>query len=293
MMNPSVATRTTTWVCRGFAAPSAAHAAKPMQDAILSRPAGGGPAELATVAVCDGHGHAKHFRSGIGSKVAATAAVESLSALMKQLARTEVRKSMLPVFRAKLAREIYDRWQEIVARHAACEPFPERRLGKLTEGERSLVERFPQVAYGSTMLAASFGARFGLLVRIGDGVIACCNDAGETQLPFQEAEKQGPQTASLSLPNAVDLIEVRLVSYGSDPPPAFVALASDGYPDAVGGVQEFLRRVKVFHGLMRDQGVGGFAKELARHLQDEQGSLFDDTTIGLLIRSDFAAGRRS
>lgn len=38
--------------CRGFAAASAAHATKPMQDAMRSRPAGSGLAGLATVAVC-------------------------------------------------------------------------------------------------------------------------------------------------------------------------------------------------------------------------------------------------
>jgi len=279
------------WFRIGITAPSAGHwkAGKPLQDRMMGWPTGVDSAPISTVAVCDGHGHGRHFRSAIGAEVAAEIAVRELARFTSELwkAEGEDDPNLVQQLCSIIGTRICEQWKTRVRQHSECEPFPPRHLAQLPEDDAARYRLFPEIAYGSTLLAASLTNRFGLVFGVGDGIIACCEDDGEVSVPLGECEKKGPATASLCSPDAAARMNFRFLDFKSTAPPRFVVMASDGYPDVSSGIENFQYHMETFNCLLDEQGISGFQQSLKQHLQDEADNLFDDATLVFLIRSDW------
>ncbi len=268
----------TAWRALTATVRGAVHAATglPNQDAVAAHPIG---QDGAVVAVADGHGHQRHFRSARGARLAVTIASAAAQELTGQLDSLVTVRQLEDEIRAVLVPAIAERWRDAVARDLNSEPFTERE-----EASRAPLDD-AVIAYGSTLLLAVVWRPWLMLAQIGDGDIVCILPDGSALLPVpDDPSLDGRQTSSLCEPCAVDEFRVAVVDLSVTELLA-VMLATDGYGNAQ----------------LADPWAGSFSKDLAELLgkydpewlgsqlpiwagrcASGDGSA-DDTTIGLLL----------
>lgn len=117
----------------------------------------------ALLAVSDGHGSGKCFRSHEGSRLAVDAAIEILREFTAFVANeclppAEIHRHA----REQLPRKLWHAWREKVRTHYAEHPLTDEELGKLDEQTAATVKEItardgPFVAYGATLVTALLG----------------------------------------------------------------------------------------------------------------------------------------
>lgn len=225
------------------------------------------------LAVADGHGSAKCFRSDYGSRFAIDAAMALLA--MPQLPDSE-----------RLPEELVCRWRRSVENHLAEEPIAtntlkqlERKLGK---DARRAVECDPALAYGSTLLAAMVSDTSVCYVQLGDGDILAVSKAGAVERPWpRESDRIGDETASLATEGAAREVRIRV----TEAMPALVLLATDGYANSFREDGGFLAVGRDLLQMIHKEGIAPVDENLETWLREasELGS-GDDITVGLLWR---------
>ena len=188
------------------------------------------------MAVSDGHGSSRHYRSDRGAAFAVRSALELLRA-----ATGEGSREALGRFVPRLAQDLVATW-----------------LGRVDADLRSDPVREPPgfesyAAYGATCVAAAIGPGLALFVQIGDGDAFAAGPGGEVARAVpQDPHLVGPATYSLCQPDAVARVHVRMFETPhAFCAPDFVLLATDGlsksYPrddlllDAVRHLRDSLR----------------------------------------------------
>lgn len=154
--------------------------------------------------VADGHGGSPYVRSGLGARIACTAA-------LKVLKDTN--------FKNQNVHNIKERFDQLVDRHLKWKPlsiYEKEQLGALPEN----------YAYGTTLLAVKITTTDTTLLQIGDGKIHAIKRNGEffPELP-DDSNCIGNNTSSLVLENAVDRIRIMHYSEAAE----CVILYTDGY----------------------------------------------------------------
>jgi serine/threonine protein phosphatase PrpC len=225
------------------------------------------------LAVADGHGSAKCFRSDYGSRFA-------IEAAMGLMAAPHIPDA------ARLPAELVCRWRRSVQNHLAEEPIAsvtlkqlERKLGK---DARRAVERDPVLAYGSTLLAAMVSDTSVCYVQLGDGDILTVSEAGEVERQWPREEEQiGDETASLATRDAAREVRIRV----TEAAPAMVLLATDGYANSFREDGGFLAVGPDLLRMIHTEGIAPIDENLETWLREasELGS-GDDITVGLLWR---------
>jgi serine/threonine protein phosphatase PrpC len=261
----------------------AAHlaAAMPNQDAVGSRgESGSGGAAALAVAVADGHGDPRHFRSGRGSRFAAEVAcalgcdvLGPLAGAGPEAVRAQLDGRLLPA--------IVEGWRAAVAEDLAHHPFSAQELGHRQPGDDALV------AYGSTLLLAVCAGPWLALAQIGDGdmLLVGADGAAATPVPSDPA-LHGRFTTSLCQDDA--LVHFRTAVLDVEARAVEVLLlATDGFGNAQAtepwqpGVGADLLQ------FVRQRGLAWMAEQLpawAARCASAEGS-GDDTTLALLVRS--------
>jgi hypothetical protein len=265
------------WQVLGRSVRGASHVRSglPNQDAIGWREnadcAGG-----VLLAVADGHGSAKCFRSDYGSRFA-------IDAAMALMAAPQILDP------ARLPEELVCRWRRAVQNHLMEEPIAtttlkqlERKLGK---DARRAVECDPVLAYGSTLLAAMISDMSVCYVQLGDGDILTVSEEGAVERPWpREEDRFGDETASLATRDAAR--EVRIQVKGTpEAMPALVMLATDGYANSFREDGGFLAVGPDLLRMIHTEGIAPIDENLETWLREasELGS-GDDITVGLLWR---------
>lgn len=272
--------RIATWhVIIGSARGAAHHAdGLPNQDAVARQD---GPGGVVTVAIADGHGHARHFRSADGSALAVDVGCQVASRIAARLtAAGTLTKQEVGLAAQELTRAIVADWRAAVANQLAVRPYTTREQSVL-----DLAGDGPEVPYGSTLLVGMIAGSWLVCAQIGDGDMLAVGPDGRSFYPVTADDRlDGQHTTSLCQPDAVasfragahDLREVRL---------AALLLATDGYGNAQAeepwqpGVGRDLAELAAQHDHhWFDQQVPGWARRCA----SSEGS-GDDTTIALLL----------
>ena len=150
----------TVWRAIGRSVRGASHvrSSLPNQDAIAWLPKSGeGPPII--VAVSDGHGSPRNFRSDLGSKIAVRLATEIVQSLLVEGQPDPARLSAIKrTAEERLPRELTRRWQEAVNRHLEMQPITPKELDLLEERRdakaRRSVERTPHLAYARCIAPA-------------------------------------------------------------------------------------------------------------------------------------------
>jgi hypothetical protein len=194
----------------------------PLQDAAGSRRVSGGLA----LAVADGHGNRRHFRSARGSELAVEAGLGAAGALAARLAASPQAAAVAATARAELVPAVLRQWQ-----HAVQDDLDERPLAA---GDLRLVRREDPltVPYGSTLLLAVLVSPWLLLCQIGDGDIVVVGPDGAATAPVPgDPLLDGQRTTSLCQPDAADVFRMAVLDLGRGPVAA-VLLATDGFGNA-------------------------------------------------------------
>jgi len=295
-VNKAKSNHSIAWRAIGTSVLGASHerSGLPNQDAMAIVPESSEGLPL-VLAISDGHGSAKSFRSDIGSqfavKIAQTVFAEFLGKLdqfdhlpedNKPLAIKRHAEELLPV-------NIVRQWQEAVKDHLNRHPFSEKELARLQEksGATALkvVQENPSHAYGATLLATAITENFILYLQLGDGDILTVSELDEVRNPISKDQRlMANETTSLCLPEARQ--DFRIVfQVLSGAPPALIMLSTDGYSNSFRDEAGFHRVGSDILNMIRRDGIKTVAATLESWLNTtSQNGSGDDITVGVIKR---------
>lgn len=243
------------------------------------------------VAVSDGHGSAKYFRSDKGAELAVEAAKNTFlwfqenAASFSTYSRTEIENL--------LTRSLVVRWRGEVNAHIQSEPFTDNELTSLKAKEGydalKIIQANPFLAYGATILAVMVTETSIMYLQLGDGEILKVSETGETSKVFLRNKRHfANETTSLCSSDPLRDFQFHLEKISPAATlPALILLSTDGYSDSFSSEQEFLKIGSDMFNMIRStsleevkENIPGWLLEATR---DGSG---DDITLGMLCRMD-------
>jgi len=238
------------------------------------------------VAVADGHGSARAFRSDKGAKLAVQVALDVAYPLLEGKRKSDdVRMALVDRF----PRELVKKWLEAVEGEARNVPFTSDEAAKMAGGATAwkAATAHPVSAYGTTLLVTVITDQFMACVQNGDGDILVVDSDGTLRRPIAADDRLiANETTSLSSPEAWRDFRTSFVRLRGDPP-ALVMLSTDGYANSFVSRAAFEKVATDIADIARDQGVSAIQSNLRGWLTKatEAGS-GDDITVALICRTD-------
>lgn len=167
--------------------------------------------DFSIIAVSDGHGSSKHFRSDVGSKLAAHGSIEEVRKVIENDFDLVNFKENPRKIIENLIENVYKRWKNDISNHMTENPFTEEEIPKdLDEAtkEKFLGTSYPNYyisAYGATLIVGVMAEDYYFAFHIGDGKAVFLYEDGkiDQSIPWDEACYINV-TTSLSDTNAVD-----------------------------------------------------------------------------------------
>ena len=278
----------TDWRTLQASVRGAAHrrAGLPNQDAVRIARANDGLSLI--VALADGHGSAKSFRSDRGARLAVDAAHTVYSTLFTLDTPSQQKRWA----EENLPRELVRHWQAAVDQALEEQPFTPAELETLDPPSRRQVEANPYLAYGSTLLAVVVAPAFILYLQLGDGDILTVSASGEVERPLAKDERLiANETTSLCSAKAWNEVRVKFQALAGAPP-ALILAATDGYANSYRDEAGFQQVARDLWEMIRDEGIEPVQSNLKHWLNEasQQGS-GDDITVGIICQMpDYLAG---
>jgi serine/threonine protein phosphatase PrpC len=258
----------------------------PNQDAFLLYPS----EEGLIVALSDGHGSAKSFRSEHGAKFAVEACIAEAQALLTTSGGQQGLTLARRCAKEQLPERIVRLWRRKVQEHIRAHPLTTEESAKV-EGKELEPSNEDQIAdacyvwYGATLLAAVVNDDFAIYFQLGDGEILTVSVDGKTTCPMPPDDRLlGNSTTSLCTETAWRDFRVEFLHH-TDTSPDLILLCTDGYVNAFVGTEEFLQAGGDFQRLVLNVGMETVAEHLEGWLTDAsaQGS-GDDVTLAIIRR---------
>jgi hypothetical protein len=216
-----------TWRAMIGTARGAAHDARglPNQDSAESLTVA--QAAGIVVAVADGHGHDRHFRSATGSRLAVRTACAVVEGLAGGAGKPPWSPERAAALRDALPGAIVTRWRQAVALDIAAHPYTAEELSALGRAGDG-----PDIPYGSTLLVALVAGGWLVCAQIGDGDLVAVQPDGGAWSPVSGDELlDGYRTTSLCQPAAVSAFRAAAHDLRAAPLLALL-LSTDGYGNA-------------------------------------------------------------
>jgi hypothetical protein len=238
------------------------------------------------LAVADGHGSSKSFRSDRGAQLAVTTAQTVCRHVPGNPPELTNLSAVKRWAEDHLPQEIVRCWREAVDEDIAAHPLAadEGDLPGIAAEHENLR---PYLAYGATLLVVVVTAAFILYWQLGDGDILTVADNGEVSKPLPGDERLfANETTSLCAEQAWrDVRTAFQVLVGA--PPALILVASDGYANSYCDEAGFLQVGRDLLAIIRTEGLEYVDANLETWLDEvsRQGS-GDDVTLGILYRRD-------
>jgi hypothetical protein len=287
---------TARWLVVGHSVRGATHerAGTPNQDAIhwLPESSAGLPVILA---VADGHGSHKSFRSETGARLAVETAAQVISDFLHGQTQTESLSMTKRAAEEWLPTALVRRWLEAVSTHLAAHPLSANELasplGVHSTSKQDAISNLP-VAYGTTILAAAVAAEFILYLQLGDGEILTVSEEGEVTRPLPKDERLfANETTSLCSPDAWRDFRVCFQVVSSAPPP-LILLCTDGYSNSFHDEHGFLKVGSDILEMIRAEGMDMVRDHLESWLTESTyAGSGDDVTLGLICSEDAIASK--
>ena len=225
------------------------------------------------LAVADGHGSAKCFRSQQGAQFAVQCAV---SIMQERVSNTLSVQDLRWLAEENLSKTLVQSWRSAVTADVQTNPF--------TDAERPLLptNQEPYLAYGSTLLVAVITTSALLLMQLGDGDILVVSADGQVQRPIAaDTRLIGNETTSLCGKDAWQ--QFRTAVWPLTHQPALIVLATDGYANSFKDEASFLRVGSDLLAMIQQAGLAAVAASLPSWLQEASAmGSGDDVTVGLM-----------
>jgi serine/threonine protein phosphatase PrpC len=308
------APRRSEWRVVGASVRGASHvrAGLPNQDAMRWLPGCGAGTPL-IVAIADGHGSPKSFRSDAGARFAVDTATQVIQETLAGHAEVAGRATI-----ERTTECLVRRWNEAVEAHMEQTPLSPAELDALETregaGARRAVESHPFLAYGATLSAVLLAESAILYLQLGDGDILAVSESGQVTRPVPaDARLFAGQTTSLCARSAWR--DFRFAVHPLDGPgprgegdpvphdlqprtsdlglrtsapssvPALILLATDGYANSFRDEVGFFRVGSDLVEMIRAEGLEAVHASLETWLNEaSQLGSGDDITLGLVCR---------
>ena len=268
----------------------------PNQDAVAHSLDESNPRGSVILAVADGHGSDRSFRSDIGSQFAVTLAIETCRNFANDI-REKTPSQVEELAKQRLPTLLMKQWQSEIGQHwrnnpltdVECERWPAARDLASRETEATPKEIFR--VYGSTLLVILADEAYALFLQLGDGDLLVVQDDAEANLsvsrPIARDETLiANETTSLCQLDAAAKFQVRLSVFG-ERPPALLLACTDGYSNGFETPEGFEQVGPDLCRALRQDGVAAIGEELPAELErvSSLGS-GDDVTAGFIFRED-------
>jgi len=269
-----------TWRAMIGTARGAAHDARGLPNQDSAESLGIGQSDGIVVAVADGHGHDRHFRSAAGSKLAVRTACAVVEKLAAEAGKQPWSHEQAAALRDRLPEAIVARWRDAVALDIAAHPYTAAELSALEQAGDD-----PTIPYGSTLLVALIAGSWLVCAQIGDGDLVAVRPDGGAWSPVSGDDLlDGYRTTSLCQPAAVSAFRTAVHDLRATPLLALL-LSTDGYGNAQAEEpwQPVVARDLAELAARHDHGwFAGQLPSWAERCASAAGSA-DDTTIALLL----------
>ena len=256
------------------------------QDAVRSKNPGPGH-EVLLLAIADGHGSARSFRSDRGSAMAAECALRELAKFVRRLGPDAPLSRVRNQARTRWPKDLITTWKKAVRADLAKNPFTFMEFAAFPEKPPALKpgEDLPitgYLAYGATLVALAITSRYIIYSQLGDGDILAVHDDGRVARPLpRRHEFMSNQTVSLCSHRAHDEFQIRVEAMRGSVP-ALIMLSTDGYANCFGDDEAFFKVGADFLGYLRDEGPSFVRDKLEDWLrQSSRDGSGDDITVGL------------
>lgn len=274
--------RRVTWkiISQSVNGPSHVRLGLPNQDCVRER-----QNDVTMVAVSDGHGSAKCFRSEIGARFAAESALDVIESFFSG----DWADSSFGDKSGTITKEITQEWRKKVDEHLQKSPFTQDERDRLAlqygQGTFSQIEKHPPIAYGATLITVAISADYIVFLQLGDGDILAVDESGEVRRPIRSDDRLfANETTSLSSETAWNDFRtcIQFLPRGL---PALILLSTDGYSNSFKDEASFLKAGSDFLAVLRsDGGIEDVEKSLKEWLTESSQMSGDDVTLSLVYR---------
>lgn len=253
------------------------------EDACAVRPTSGHrrPTPVLAVAVADGHGHARHFRSARGAEIAVRIATQVATDAAAEDATPDALRQSL---RTHIGPDLVSGWRRAVAADLAGDPPSAIELSAAGLTAAATDEQ-KIYGYGATVILALATEDWLLCAQIGDGDAFAVTASGRAlRLVPDDPRLDGWRTTSLCQPDALDSMRFGAIKVrGSDI--VAVVLATDGFGNAQVRDDWDTTFATDLVGLIADRGFDWIAESLPKWVaacasSDGSG---DDVTVALMF----------
>lgn len=256
------------------------------QDAVrLINPSGAD--DVLLLAVADGHGSARSFRSDRGSAMAAECALRELRRLIRRLGPNPPLSRVRNQAKNRWPHALLTAWKSAVRADLVKRPFTPMDFAAFPEPPPVLKpgQDLPitgYLAYGATLISLAITPRYILYSQLGDGDILTVRADGVVTRPLPRMhEYLSNQTVSLCSLNAAAEFQIR-VDPVRGPAPSLIMLSTDGYANCFGDDHGFFKVGADFLSYLRSEGVDFVREKLEDWLrQSSRDGSGDDITVGL------------
>ena len=266
----------------------------PNQDAIKFH-AGADGTPPAVLAVSDGHGSPKSFRSSVGAQIAVEVAVQVTTDFLGGMKDSPL-SAVKNAAERLLPADIVKVWTQKVAEHLICNPFSAEELDRLDQNA-GLTARAAAVGnerdlavYGATLLLAAVSDSYLFYLQLGDGDILTVSDktqAVEHPLP-QDTSLIANETTSLCMKGAQKLFRFRF-QFVQAMPPALILASTDGYSNSFATPSDFCKVGTDLLSMIQQKGLDYVQHNLSAWLEDASRSgSGDDVSLGIICRRGIA-----
>ena len=239
------------------------------------------------LAISDGHGSPRCFRSDRGASIAVLAAIHVMKVLLEMNASGVDLPAIDERLVERLPQDLVRLWTAEVMEDIQTAPLSDEELNALTnkcgsEAAESALKN-PLAVYGATVIAVAATDAFIAYLQLGDGDIVTVSKDGEASRPLPGDERLfANETTSLCLLEAWKDFRCRLQPVHHRPP-ALVLVSTDGYSNSFRDDSGFMKVGPDILNIVRSEGLEQLDSELEKWLtMTSQRGSGDDITLGVV-----------
>lgn len=230
------------------------------------------------LAISDGHGSKKSFRSDKGSSFAVQIAIETIKNFFKSIKSYNYNLSFIKrLANEQIPKVIVQEWQAAIDADIRNNPFSEQEL-KLLEGKTT-------IAYGATLLIVLMTDNFIIYWQLGDGDILTVWENKIIETPMLKDERLfANETTSLCIKDAWRDFRMSFQAI-INRSPDLILLASDGYANSFSDDANFFKVASDITQLIKNEGTSFVAQNLEQWLTEaSKNGSGDDISIGIITQ---------